>query len=97
MGDVLNFFWLIILVQVFVPLIQKRALEIKRQRAIRGLEKKRSSRVITMIHRQESMSLLGIPIARYISIEDIEDSEQVLRAIRLTPDTIYAGRLRMKL
>jgi ClpP class serine protease len=28
------------------------------------------------------MSLLGFPIARYI---DIEDSEQVLRAIRLTP------------
>jgi ClpP class serine protease len=36
-----------------------------------------------MIHRQETMSLLGIPIARYI---DIEDSEQVLRAIRMTPD-----------
>jgi ClpP class serine protease len=36
-----------------------------------------------MIHRQESLSLLGIPISRSISIED---SEQVLRAIRLTPD-----------
>jgi ClpP class serine protease len=35
-----------------------------------------------MIHRQETMSLLGFPVARYI---DIEDSEQVLRAIRMTP------------
>jgi ClpP class serine protease len=38
--------------------------------------------VITMIHRQESMALFGIPFGRFI---DIEDSEQLLRAIRLTP------------
>jgi ClpP class serine protease len=36
-----------------------------------------------MIHRQETMSLLGLPLSRFI---DIEDSEQLLRAIRLTPD-----------
>jgi ClpP class serine protease len=47
-----------------------------------GLRKEASSRVITMIHRQETMSLLGFPISRYI---DIEDSEKVLRAIRMTP------------
>lgn len=47
-----------------------------------GLRREASSRVITMIHRQETMSLLGFPIARYI---DIEDSEKVLRAIRMTP------------
>jgi len=35
-----------------------------------------------MIHRQEVMSFLGFPITRYI---DIEDSERVLRAIRMTP------------
>lgn len=35
-----------------------------------------------MIHRQERISLFGIPFYRYI---DIEDSEQVLRAIRMTP------------
>jgi ClpP class serine protease len=49
---------------------------------MRHLEKKRQSRVITMIHRQETMNLLGFPVARYI---DIEDSEHVLRAIRMTP------------
>lgn len=42
----------------------------------------RKSRMITLIHRQESLSFLGIPLVRYI---DIEDSERVLRAIRLTP------------
>ena len=35
-----------------------------------------------MIHRQETLSLLGIPFRRFI---DIEDSEQILRAIRMTP------------
>src|SRR6185312_3887438 len=35
--------------------------------------------------RQESVSLLGIPLRRFI---DVEDSEQVLRAIRFTPDTV---------
>jgi ClpP class serine protease len=51
---------------------------------MRTLETRRSSRVIALIHRQESMSFLGFRVARYI---DIQDSEQVLRAIKLTdPD-----------
>ncbi len=82
MGDVLNFVWILLLVQVFVPWLQQRLLQIQRQAIIRRIEKARGSRLITIIHRQESMSLLGLPIARYI---DIEDSEQVLRAVRLTP------------
>jgi ClpP class serine protease len=53
-----------------------------RLRVLRRLERQRRSRVITLIHRQESRSILGIPITRYI---DIDDSEQVLRAIRMTP------------
>jgi ClpP class serine protease len=39
--------------------------------------------VIALIHRQDRVSFLGIPVASYINIED---SEAVLRAIRLTPD-----------
>jgi ClpP class serine protease len=35
-----------------------------------------------MVHRQETMGLLGIPFGRFI---DVEDSEQVLRAVRMTP------------
>lgn len=38
--------------------------------------------MITLIHRQETVSLLGIPISKYI---DIDDAEVALRAIRLTP------------
>jgi ClpP class serine protease len=37
--------------------------------------------VIAMIHREETMALLGFPLRRYI---DIHDSEEVLRAIKLT-------------
>ncbi len=54
----------------------------RRRELIRRLERERDSRVITLIHRQETMSLLGLPFGRYI---DIDDSEQLLRAIRLTP------------
>jgi len=82
MGDFMNIIWILILIQIFIPLIQKRILMYKRLKTMQSIEKKRQSRVITMIHRQETMNLLGFPIARYI---DIEDSEQVLRAIRMTP------------
>jgi ClpP class serine protease len=80
--DLNSLFFLFFFAQFFVPLIQKRALELRRQAAIRAIEQSRHSRLITMIHRQETMSFLGFPVARYI---DIEDSEQVLRAVRFTP------------
>jgi ClpP class serine protease len=70
---------------LLVPMVSQRMLAGRRYRAIQKLERARGSRVITLIHRQESVSLLGIPLRRFI---DVEDSEQVLRAIRLTPDTV---------
>jgi len=66
---------------VIVPILQSWRLEVLRIGAIRSLEEKRGSRVIALIHRQESVNVLGIPIVRYI---DIADSEDILRAIRLT-------------
>jgi ClpP class serine protease len=80
-----EFIFLLLFLLILVPPIQRRMLNGRRYRAIRKLEQKRGSRVITLIHRQESVSLLGIPLRRFI---DVEDSEQVLRAVRLTPDTI---------
>src|SRR5919198_1829933 len=74
--------WLFILAQFFVPLYQKQMLVLRRNRAFQAFERKRGTRLISLIHRQETMSFLGFPIARYI---DIEDSEKLLRAIRLTP------------
>ncbi len=41
--------------------------------------------MIGLIHRQETMSFLGFPIARFI---DIQDSEDLLRAIQLTDKTV---------
>src|SRR3990172_12697713 len=80
-GDLLNIFWILLLIQIFIPVIQRRMLDVRRQTTMRAIETNRKSRLITLIHRQESVSFLGIPIARYI---DIEDSERALRAIRLT-------------
>ena len=82
MSDILNILWIVIMIQIFIPLLQKRLLAAKRLSIMRNIEKKRQSRFITMIHRQETMNFLGFPIARYI---DIEDSEHLLRAIRMTP------------
>jgi len=75
--------WLWILIAFLLPFLKQRQIEHARLKLIRELEKKRNSRVITLIQRQEAVSFLGIPISRYI---DIEDSEHILRAIRLTPD-----------
>ena len=65
------------------PMMKRRTLERTRYGFLQKFEKTRGSRLITLIHRQEAISILGLPISRYI---DIEDSEQLLRAIRLTPD-----------
>ena len=64
-----------------VPTIESSMLVSLRENAIRALEQRRGSRVIVLIHRQESVNVLGIPVVRYINIDDSED---VLRAIRLT-------------
>ena len=77
-----DLFWIFLVFSSIQPWWQKRQMEIRRVQSLRAFEQQRRSRLILLIHRQESISLLGIPISRYISIED---SEQVLRAIRLTP------------
>jgi len=77
-----NLFWIFFIFSVLTPMLQQRIRRAHRLSVIRQLEKKRGSRVVTLIHRQESVALLGIPVSRYI---DIDDSERVLRAIKLTP------------
>jgi ClpP class serine protease len=79
-----NLFWIFLILVSLQPVVRQRLLEMARRRTLRQLEQKRGSRVIALIHRQETLALLGFPLFRYI---DINDSEQVLRAIRLTaPD-----------
>ncbi len=83
--NILNLFWIFLILASLQPIVRQRMLEWARNRAIRNFEQKRGSRVILLIHRQETLALLGFPIARYI---DINDSEAVLRAIKLTSDDI---------
>ena len=79
--------WIVLLIVAIVllftvPVAQQQMVRTRRLRAIRDLETERRTRVIALIHRQERIGFLGIPLFRYI---DINDSEEVLRAIRLTP------------
>jgi ClpP class serine protease len=83
--SILDLFWIFFIISSLLPAIQKRMLQAARLRLMRELEKQRDSRVITLIHRQETMALLGFPIYRYI---DIDDSEEVLRAVKLTDDEV---------
>src|SRR5213595_333625 len=75
-------FWLLLALVLLLQLTGSRGIERQRAAALGQFERERSSRVIAMIHRQEGASLLGVPVAGSISIDD---SEAVLRAIRLTP------------
>jgi ClpP class serine protease len=79
-----DLFWLFFIFSAIQPMLRQKMLEAMRVRKISQLERERKSRVILLVHRQETMRLLGFPIARYI---DINDSEEVLRAIQMTdPD-----------
>lgn len=80
-----DLFFVFLFISSLQPVFQRRRIEFRRLQALREFERQRRSRVILLIHRQESISLLGIPLSRYITIED---SEQVLRAIRLTPPDV---------
>lgn len=80
-----DLFWLVFIIALLQPVIRQRMLEASRIKLMRELERERKSRVIALIHRQEQMSFLGFPIVKYI---DIQDSEEILRAIRLTDPSI---------
>jgi ClpP class serine protease len=78
-------FFLFLVISSLQPVIRQRMLEASRARMLRQLEVKRNSRAIALIHRQERLSFLGFPLARYI---DINDSEEILRAIKLTDPNV---------
>lgn len=79
--SLIDLLWVFLIIAMVQPLIRQKILESARTRMFRQLEEKRGTRVIALIHRQERFSFLGFPLARYI---DINDSEEVLRAIKLT-------------
>jgi ClpP class serine protease len=81
----MDIIWLFFMLSALQPIIKQKLLEASRKRMIGVIEKQRKSRVVLLVHRQETMSLLGFPIFRYI---DINDSEEVLRAIHMTDPEI---------
>ena len=81
-GDLI---WLFFLCSALQPVLKQRFLEASRQHLLAKIERQRGSRVILLVHRQETMSLLGFPVFRYI---DVNDSEEVLRAIHLTDPAV---------
>lgn len=79
--DFFSLFWVFFIISSLQPIVRQKMLDMERMRLLGRLEQQRNSRVIALIHRQETLSLLGFPLVRYINIED---SEAVLRAIQLT-------------
>jgi ClpP class serine protease len=65
-----------------IPALTRRQRGAELERRFARIQRKRKSRVIAIVHRQEPMGLLGIPVLRYI---DLNDAEDVLEAIRTTP------------
>jgi membrane-bound ClpP family serine protease len=78
MGEIL---WLFFMLSALQPVLRQKMLEASRLRLLSRMERSRKSRIIALVHRQETMSLLGFPLMKYI---DVNDSEEILRAIKLT-------------
>ncbi|MCA8889270.1 MAG: hypothetical protein KDA46_10600 [Parvularculaceae bacterium] len=75
-------FLFILFVFFLIPALTRRQRGAELERMFSKIQRKRKSRVIAIVHRQEPMGLLGIPMLRYI---DLNDAEDVLEAIRTTP------------
>ena len=83
--DVGQLVWLFFILSALQPALQQKLLQASRQRLLALLERRRKTRVILLVHRQETMNFLGFPVMRYI---DIDDSEAVMRAVELTDSDV---------
>jgi ClpP class serine protease len=75
----LDIIWLFFLVSAAHAVLKQFFLELSRRQLIAKIERERNSRVILLVHREESITILGFPVFRYI---DVNESEVVLRAIQ---------------
>jgi ClpP class serine protease len=78
-------FWLLLIYIAATAYFAPNALQVQRAQALAKFQEERKSRVIVMIHRSDKVSFLGAPVGGFIGIED---SESILRAIRLTPGDV---------
>lgn len=84
-GNIDDIFWVFLVLSMVQPWLRQKMLDSSRVRLMHRIEKQRGTRLILLMHRQETMSFLGFPIYRYI---DINDAEEVIRAIHLTDDDV---------
>jgi ClpP class serine protease len=80
--DPLSLLWVFFILASLQPAFNRQRLMHLRRIALRKISREREATIVTLIHRQESMSFLGFPIVRFI---DIDDAEEMLRAIHATP------------
>lgn len=81
--DLSTLIFIAIAIVLLQPLLAGRLFALRRMQSIRAIERKRGTRVITMIHRQEKRSLFGVNVSRMI---DLEDAQSIISAIKETPD-----------
>jgi ClpP class serine protease len=84
-GGIGEIFWVFLMMSMLQPWLRQKTLDWARVRLMRRIERQRGSRVILLVHRQETMSFLGFPLLRYI---DVNDAEEVIRAIHLTDENV---------
>src|SRR6266850_6303405 len=84
-GNIGDIFWVFLVLSMVQPWLRQKMLDSSRVRLMHRIEKQRGTRLILLVHRQETMSFLGFPIYRFI---DINDAEEVIRAIHLTDDEV---------
>jgi ClpP class serine protease len=81
--DLSSIVWLFFALMLLQPILTTRWYAAQRARTIRAIEKLHGSRVITMIHRQEKVSVFGVSVSPHI---DLEDAQTVIAAIKETPE-----------
>jgi ClpP class serine protease len=81
--ELINLVYLLFIALFLFPQIKQTVFKRLRLIQIKKLQKKRKSRVITLVHRRILPGILGMLTGGFISVED---SEEILRAIRSTPD-----------
>jgi ClpP class serine protease len=75
-------FWLLLIYLLLNQALAPNAVAQRRAHAFAQFQQERHSHVIALINREEKVSFFGVPVASSINIED---SEAVLRAIRMIP------------
>ena len=81
--DFSSLIWVFFVIMLLQPLFTGRWYATRRAQAIRAIERSHGSRVITMIHRQETRRLFGLVMPRQI---DLEDAQTIIAAIKDTPE-----------